>query len=72
VGQHEGTSFLVMQYLEGKTLKSRLKRGALPLDQSLQYAIQIAAALDRAHRAGTAHRDLKPGMKSGKSAPIKT
>jgi serine/threonine protein kinase len=41
VGEQDGTSFLVMQYLEGETLESRLKKGALPLDQALQYAIQI-------------------------------
>src|SRR5262249_12976649 len=61
VGEHEGTSFLVMPYLEGETLEARLKEGALPLDQALQYAAQIADALDRAHRAGIVHRDLKPG-----------
>jgi hypothetical protein len=61
VGEQDGTSFLVMQYLEGETLESRLKKGALPLDQVLQFAIQIADALDKAHRAGIVHRDLKPG-----------
>jgi eukaryotic-like serine/threonine-protein kinase len=61
VGEQDGTSFLVMQYLEGETLEARLKKGALPLDQALQYAIQIADALDKAHRAGIVHRDLKPG-----------
>jgi serine/threonine protein kinase/Tol biopolymer transport system component len=57
----EPIAFLVMQYLEGETLADRLVAGALPLDQSLQYAIQIADALDKAHRAGIVHRDLKPG-----------
>jgi eukaryotic-like serine/threonine-protein kinase len=61
VGEHEGTAFLVMQYLEGETLEQRLKKGALPLDQALRYAIQIADALNKAHRANIAHRDLKPG-----------
>src|SRR5262249_57976607 len=61
IGEQDGTSFLVMQYLEGETLEARLKKGALPLDQALQFAIQIAAALDKAHRAGVIHRDLKPG-----------
>jgi serine/threonine protein kinase/Tol biopolymer transport system component len=61
VGEQDGTSFLVMQYLEGETLEQRLKKGALPLDQALQFAIQIADALDKAHRAGIVHRDLKPG-----------
>src|SRR5215510_8468240 len=57
----EPIAFLVMQYLEGETLADRLIAGALPLDESLQYAIQIADALDKAHRAGIVHRDLKPG-----------
>src|SRR5438552_17954606 len=51
VGEQDGTSFLVMQYLEGETLETRLKKGALALDQALQYAIQIADAPDKAHRA---------------------
>ena len=51
-----------MQYLEGETLDARLKKkSALPLDQALQYAIQIADALATAHKAGIVHRDLKPG-----------
>jgi Tol biopolymer transport system component len=61
VGEQDGTSFLVMQYLEGETLEARIKKGALPLDQALQYAIQIADALATAHKAGIVHRDLKPG-----------
>ena len=61
VGEQDGTSFLVMQYLEGGTLEQRLRKGVLPLDQALQYGIQIADALDKAHRAGIIHRDLKPG-----------
>src|SRR5262249_40625787 len=61
IGEQDGTSFLVMQYLEGETLEARLKKGALPLDQALQVATQIADALARAHRAGIVHRDLKPG-----------
>src|SRR6202158_6300788 len=51
VGEHDGTAYLVMQYLEGDTLEARLRKGALPLDQALQYAIQVAGALDKAHRA---------------------
>jgi len=61
VGEQDGTAYLVMQYLEGETLEARLKRGALPLEQALQFATQIADALDKAHRAGVVHRDLKPG-----------
>jgi serine/threonine protein kinase/Tol biopolymer transport system component len=61
VGRHEGTDYLVLEYLEGLTLAERLTKGALPLDQGLAIAIQIADALAVAHRAGIVHRDLKPG-----------
>ena len=61
VGEEQGVSFIVMQYLEGETLASRLSRGALPIHEALTTSIQIASALDRAHRAGIVHRDLKPG-----------
>ena len=50
-----------MEYLEGETLADRLKKGALPLEQVLRYGVEIAEALDRAHRQGIVHRDLKPG-----------
>ena len=61
VGEQDGTSFLVMQYLEGETLADRLARGAPAFDQALTIATEIGHALDRAHRAGVVHRDLKPG-----------
>ena len=61
VGEQQGTAFLVMEYLEGETLADRLKKGALPLDDALNVAIQIADALSAAHRHGIVHRDLKPG-----------
>src|ERR1700674_5719005 len=61
VGHQDGTDFLVMEYLEGDTLAQRLLKGPLPLDQVLQYAIEITDALDKAHRKGVTHRDLKPG-----------
>ena len=60
VGHEDGTEYLVMQYLEGETLATRLTRGSLPLSHSLQIGIEIASALDAAHRRGVAHRDLKP------------
>jgi eukaryotic-like serine/threonine-protein kinase len=61
VGHQDGTDFLVMEYLEGETLAQRLMKGPPPLEQVLQYAIEIADALDKAHRKGVTHRDLKPG-----------
>ena len=61
VGHQNGTDYLVMEYLEGETLAERLKKGPLPLNQVLQYAIEISDALDKAHRKGITHRDLKPG-----------
>src|SRR5207249_7998435 len=61
VGQQDGVDFLVMEYLEGETLAARLERGALDLNEALKIAIAIADALDKAHRHGVVHRDLKPG-----------
>jgi eukaryotic-like serine/threonine-protein kinase len=61
VGHQGGIDFLVMEYLEGETLAQRLKKGPLAAEQVLQYAVQIADALDTAHRRGVIHRDLKPG-----------
>ena len=62
VGERDGIHYLVMEYVEGDTLQQRLEKGRLPLDQALEYAIQIADALDKAHRQGVVHRDLKPGQ----------
>ena len=61
IGEQDGIHYLVMEHLEGETLEARLAKGALPLEQTLEYAIQIADALDKAHRQGVVHRDLKPG-----------
>jgi len=61
IGREGETDFLVMELLEGETLAARLERGALPTVELLKLAIEIAAGLDRAHRAGIIHRDLKPG-----------
>jgi serine/threonine-protein kinase len=62
VGEQDGVLYLVMQHLDGETLQQRLARtkGPLPIDQALTIAIEIADALDKAHRAGITHRDLKP------------
>ncbi|HKO02692.1 MAG TPA: protein kinase, partial [Thermoanaerobaculia bacterium] len=61
VGQQEGREYLVMEYLDGETLAERLVHGAMPLEDVVRYATEIADALDKAHRAGIIHRDLKPG-----------
>jgi eukaryotic-like serine/threonine-protein kinase len=62
VGRHGDLDYLVLEFLEGETLADRIKRsGALPVEEALTIAVQTADALDRAHRAGIAHRDLKPG-----------
>ncbi len=61
VGRVGETEYLVMELLEGETLAARLTGGALPLDQTLRYGVEIAGALDHAHRHGIVHRDLKPG-----------
>jgi len=52
--------YLVMEHLEGETLADRLAKGALPLEQTLRFGIEIASALHKAHRQGVVHRDLKP------------
>src|ERR1700676_1535092 len=60
-GHQDDIDFLVMEYIEGETLAQRLQKGPLPIQQVLQYAVEIADALDKAHRKGITHRDLKPG-----------
>src|SRR6267378_3939267 len=61
IGQQDGIDYLVMEFLEGETLAQRLVKGPLPLEQVLLYAIEISDSLDKAHRKGVTHRDLKPG-----------
>jgi serine/threonine protein kinase/Tol biopolymer transport system component len=60
VGHHDGIDYIVMEYLEGETLASRLERGPLPPREAIRTAIEIGDALDKAHRQGIVHRDLKP------------
>jgi len=61
VGSDGGATYLVMELLEGTSLADRLDKGSLPTEAVLARGIEIARALDRAHRAGIVHRDLKPG-----------
>jgi eukaryotic-like serine/threonine-protein kinase len=61
IGSQDGISYLVMECVEGETLAKRLEKGPLPLEQVLKYGMQIADALDKAHRSAVVHRDLKPG-----------
>lgn len=61
IGHQDGVDYLVMEYIEGENLATRLEKGALPQDQVLKWGAQIADALDKAHRSGVVHRDLKPG-----------
>ena len=61
IGRQDGVDFIVMEYVEGVTLGARLEKGPLPTAEVLEYGIQLASALDKAHRNGVTHRDLKPG-----------
>ena len=61
VGSQDGTDFLVMEFLDGETLAERLRRGALSFPELLKTGIEVAEALEVAHRAGIVHRDFKPG-----------
>jgi len=60
IAETDGQHFIVMQYIAGKTLRELLRRGGLPLNETLLYAIQSADALAQAHARGIVHRDLKP------------
>src|SRR4030088_700835 len=61
IGEQDGVDYLVMECLEGETLADRLRKGPLPVDQVLKYGIEICEGLEKAHRSGVVHRDLKPG-----------
>ena len=61
IGSQDSTDYLVMEFLEGETLVERLRKGALPLNETLKIGIAVAEALAVAHRQGIVHRDLKPG-----------
>jgi serine/threonine protein kinase len=61
IGHQDGTDFLVMEFLDGETLADRLAKGPLPPQQVLSYGIEICEGLEKAHKSGVIHRDLKPG-----------
>ena len=61
VGHQDGTDYLVMEFLEGQTLAERLMKGPLPAEQVLKCGIEICEGLEKAHKTGVVHRDLKPG-----------
>lgn len=61
IGEQNGTDYLVMEYIEGETLAEKLNKGPLETDELIKIAVQIADALDKAHKQGLVHRDLKPG-----------
>jgi eukaryotic-like serine/threonine-protein kinase len=61
IGSQDSTDYLVMEFLEGETLAERLRKGPLPLNETLKIGIAVAEALAVAHRQGIVHRDVKPG-----------
>lgn len=61
IGHQDGVDYLVLEYLEGETLEKRLEKGPLPTKEALKYAVELGDALDKAHRQGIIHRDIKPG-----------
>jgi Tol biopolymer transport system component len=61
IEEANGTRYLVLEFVDGETLDARIHRGALPLDDALEIARQVAAGVEAAHEAGIVHRDLKPG-----------
>jgi serine/threonine protein kinase/tetratricopeptide (TPR) repeat protein len=60
IGEHQGTPYIAMEYVDGKTLREMLAEGPLPNDKLIRYASEIASGLAKAHQAGIVHRDLKP------------
>jgi tetratricopeptide (TPR) repeat protein/predicted Ser/Thr protein kinase len=61
VGEVDGKTFIVMEYIDGETLAARLKQGALPIKEAVRIVLEVAEALECAHSKGIVHRDLKPG-----------
>jgi TolB-like protein/Tfp pilus assembly protein PilF/predicted Ser/Thr protein kinase len=61
IGEEENESFIVMEYVEGQSLKEKIRKGALDQAEALDIAIQVAEGLEEAHKKGIVHRDIKPG-----------
>ena len=61
IGHEDGVDYLVMEFIDGETLAERLTQGPMPLEETLRYGVEIADALEKAHRQGIVHRDIKPG-----------
>jgi Tol biopolymer transport system component len=61
IGSQDGVEYMVMEFVEGESLAERVKKGPLPVEEALTYAAQASDALDKAHRKGVVHRDVKPG-----------
>lgn len=60
VGEVSGQLYIAMPFYEGETLKDKIEKGPLPVDEAIEYALQIAKGLSHAHEAGIVHRDIKP------------
>jgi len=61
IGEHDGTHFIAMEYIDGETLREKIHKSRVPLSKLLKYLNQVAEGLGKAHAAGIVHRDLKPG-----------
>jgi tetratricopeptide (TPR) repeat protein len=61
IGEHSGSDFIVMEYVEGELLSNRVSKGPLPIREVIEIGLQVAAALDEAHGRGIIHRDIKSG-----------